>query len=147
MTIDQPALDGYFWASPQNDNLKEDFYKCWDQCMEAQCTEFYAPAILDIFTTADMEKIIPKWTILVRPGGKIILGGTDLYIMARAAIRRTNNLGMINNILFNRDYTPTRSLTSAESTRKFLETLGFKINDINVDYSNFTYTVEAIKAL
>ena len=144
-TINEPQIDGYFWASLQNEKLKENFYKCWEYCMEAQCTEFYAPSILDVFTTAEIEQLIPKWAALVGPGSKITLGGTDLYVISKSALKRTKDLGTINDVIFLKNFN-IKSLTSAESTRKFLETLGFKINDINIDYNSCAYTVEAIKS-
>ncbi len=146
LTIDQPNLDGYFWASPQNDKLDpaREFYNCWEYCMEAQCTELYGPSILEIFTTTELEEIIPKWAKLIPPNGKIILGGTDLYILSKEAIRRVKDIGTINELLFNKPYA-VRSITSVESTREFLETLGFRINNINLSYTDFTYTVEGIK--
>lgn len=146
LTIDQPQLDGYFWACPKNEKLDPNrkFYNCWEYCMEAQCTELYGPSILEIFTTSEIEEILPKWSRLICPNGKIVLGGTDLYILSKESLRRAKDLGSINDILFNKPYA-IMSITSVESTRKFLESLNFKINNINIDYSNFCYTVEAIK--
>lgn len=146
LTINEPKIDGYVWASPHNQEFKnqEDFYNCWNFCMESQCTMFYAPAILDSFTTSEIEQLLPRYEKLVQPKGKIVLGGTDLYLLCRESINRSKDLGTINNILFNKGYN-IRSLTSIESTRKFLQTMNFSVTKIDIDNSNFHYTVEGIK--
>lgn len=146
LTVSEPNIPGYFWASPQNTELKnpDQFYNIWEYCMEGQATEIYAPSILEIFKVTDLEQIIPEWAKLLAGGGKLILGGTDFYILAREGIRRAKDLGMLNEILFNKPHS-IQSLTSVESTRKFLESLNFGINKINIDHENFGYTVEGIK--
>lgn len=146
LTVNDSKMEGFYWASPKNEEFKtpEGFYNCWNFCMESQCTNFYAPSILDSFTCSEIEKLLPRYANLVAPKGKITLGGTDLYILAKESINRSQDLGTINNILFNKGYT-IRSLTSIESTRKFLQTLDFVVTKIDFDYSNFNYTVEGIK--
>ena len=146
LTVDQPAMGGYVWASPQSKELKNPagFYNCWEYCMEGQCTHLYAPSIMDLFRTSELEKIIPRWAKLIAPNGKILLGGTDLYILAREAIRREKDLGQINDILFDKSY-GIQSITSAGSTREFLQSQGFLVSNVLIDYDNFTYTVEGIR--
>ena len=146
LTVNEPQIEGFKWASPANDIFKnpEDFYNCWNFCMESQCTNFYAPLILDFFLTSEIEQLLPRYAKLIMPGGKIVLGGTDLYILARESTNRSKDLGTVNNILFNKGYN-IRSFTSIESTRKFLQTLNFSITKIDLDYSNFNYTVEGVK--
>ena len=112
--------------------------------MEGQCTHLYAPSIMDLFRTPELEKIIPRWAKLIAPNGKILLGGTDLYILCREAIRREKDLGQINDILFEKSY-GIQSITSAGSTREFLQSQGFLVSNILIDYDNFTYTVEGIR--
>lgn len=146
LTIEQPAKPGYVWGCPNNTELKnaQEFFKCWEYCMEAQATEIYAPTIMDIFQTSEIEEIIPQWAKLIRPGGKILLGGTDMYILARTALSRIYDLGTLNDVLFKKPYA-VQSITSAESTASFLKTVGFSIKDINIDQQSLLYTVEAVK--
>jgi len=146
LTVDQPPMGGYLWGCPQNKELKNpnEFYNCWEYCMEGQCTELYAPSIMDIFRTSELEKIIPRWAKLIAPSGKILLGGVDLYILSREAIRRSKDLGQINDILFDKSY-GIQSITSAGSTREFLQSQGFSVSNVLIDYDNFAYTVEGIK--
>ena len=145
LTIEQPAKNGYVWASPENTELKAtEFFNCWEYCSEAQCTHLYAPTILEIFRTNEIEEILPKWATLIPPGGKITLGGTDLYMVARSAIRRDKDLGTINDMLFQKQYA-VQSITSNESTAKFLRSLNFKITNMNLDEDSCMYVVEGIK--
>jgi len=146
LTVNQPEMHGYLWASPFNESLKnpQEFFNCWEYCMDGQCTELYGPTILDIFTVGELEIIIPKWAKLIAGNGKMILGGIDFYIMAKEGLRRAKDIGTINEILFSKSY-GVQSITSIESTRKFMESLEFKINNICLDYENFNYTVEGIK--
>jgi len=146
ITVDQPNIPGYFWASPKNEEIKnpQEFYNIWEYCLEGQVTEIYAPSILELFKVGELEQIIPAWAKLLGPGGKLTLGGTDFYILAREGIRRAKDLGMLNEILFNKSHA-IQSITSIESTRKFLESLSFGINKINLDHESFAYTVEGIK--
>lgn len=142
ITPSEPSIDGYIWASPQNKEVTGEFFKCWEFCMEAQCTEIYAPDILDYFSIGNIEKIVPMWAKLLCPGGKIIIGGTDFYILAKLGLRREFDLTEINNKLFKKD---VKSLTCANYTRAYLESLKFKINNVQIDSQEFAYTVEGIK--
>lgn len=144
LTVDQPCMNGYIWASPENKELKCEFYNCWEFCVEGQCTDLYAPSILDAFKTSDLEKLMPMWVHTVRAGGRITLGGTDFYILSKEGLNRSKDIGVINEILFNRDY-QLRSLTSIESLRGFFNKCNCKINNIILDNDNFKYTIEAIK--
>lgn len=145
LTVEQPCKNGYVWASPENTDLKvSDFYNCWEFCMESECTHLYAPTILEIFRTSEIEEILPKWASLIRKDGKITIGGTDLYLLSRQAIRRDKDLGSLNDMLFHKPYA-VQSITSTESTAKFLRNLGFKIVNMELDENNCTYVVEGIK--
>ncbi len=125
-------------------NLSKDNAYTQDYCLEAQAELIYGPDILDCFSTSELENLLPIWTKSLRVGGKIIIGGTDIYILAKNTINRTKELVDINEILFNRDY-QLKSLTSIESTKEFLTSLGFAISDINLNYETCTYYVEAYK--
>lgn len=142
ITTKEPAIDGYIWASPKNENLGPNFFKCWDFCMEAQCSEIYAPDILNNFTVSDIEYILPLWTKLLRPNGQLIVGGTDVYILAKAITSRKLHLVDINKKIFSE---VINSFSSANYTKTYLSSLGFKISDINIDYNQFAYTVKGIK--
>lgn len=142
VTTKDAAIDGYIWASPQNKELNSPFFKCWEFCMEAQCTELYAPNIMNHFSIEDLEKIVPIWTKLLCPGGKIIIGGLDIYILAKVITKRNKSLMQINKALFEE---PIRSFSSANYTKNFLNSLGLKVYNIELNYDNFNYTVEGIK--
>ena len=113
-------------------------------CLEAQAELIFGPEVLDYFSTSELENLVPIWAKSLRVGGKIVLGGTDLYILAKNAVNREKELVDINEILFNRN-NELKSLTSIESTKDFLVSLGFSISNINLSYDTCTYYVEAYK--
>ena len=104
LTFNEQPISDHIWASPFNSDLKENFYKCWEYCMEAQCVSLYGPSALNMFTVGEIEKLVPQWAKLIAPGGKMLLGGIDFYITARSGVRRSRDLLSINNLLFSKDY-------------------------------------------
>lgn len=142
ITTQEPAIEGYVWASPQNEKFGSNFFKCWEFCMEAQCSEIYAPNILNTFSVSDIEKNIPTWAKLLKPEGTMIVGGIDVYILAKAITDRKMSLVDINNMIF-----PNKinSFSSANYTKTFLNSIGLKVVDININCDNFEYTVKGVK--
>ena len=92
LTFNEQPISDHIWASPFNSDLKENFYKCWEYCMEAQCVSLYGPSALNMFTVGEIEKLVPQWAKLIAPGGKMLLGGIDFYITARSGVRRSRDL-------------------------------------------------------
>lgn len=144
ITTKEPAIEGYTWLSPQNDKMGPNFFKCWDFCMEAQCSEIYAPDILNYFTVSDIEYVLPLWVKLLKPNGKMIVGGIDIYVLARAINKRQLHLIDFNKKIFSE---VINSFSSANYTKTFLNSIGLKVTNINIDYNQFTYTVEGIKVV
>ena len=111
-------------------------------CMEAQAEEIEGPDILDLFSTDELEQLMGVWEKALKVGGKIILGGTDIFLLSKNIINRKIELVDINNILYG---SPKKSITSIESTKEFLISLGFEISNIEFDYDKCLYFVEAYK--
>ena len=144
VTTKEPAIEGYVWASPQNEKFGQNFFKCWEFCMEAQCSEIYAPDILNVFSVADIEKVVPTWVKLLAPGGTMIIGGLDIYILAKTITQRSLSLVDINKKIFSEKIS---SFSSANYTKTFLNSIGLKVIDVSIDYNNFTYTVKGVKGV
>jgi hypothetical protein len=125
-------------------NLSVENVEVNQYCMEAQADEIYGPLILDYFSTDELEELMELWAKALRVGGKITIGGTDLFILCKNAINRNKELVDINSILFGRT-NAIKSITSIESTKEFLSSLGFSISNINLDYDSCLYSVEAYK--
>jgi hypothetical protein len=113
-------------------------------CMEAQADEIYGPQVLDYFSTDELEELMPLWAKALRVDGKITIGGTELFILCKNAVNRNKELAEINNILFGRT-NAIKSITSIESTKEFLSSLGFTISNVNLNYESCLYSVEAYK--
>lgn len=144
VTVDQPHIGGYFYASPQNKSIKGDFLNLSDFFEECQCSEIYAPEILDAVEIKLGAQLMEVWTRLLGLNGKIFLGGTDPYLLAKISINRGINLKDLNDILFNRPYF-VRSLMSIEYVKDKLIKLNLQINNISIDYATSKYVIEAEK--
>ena len=142
ITPTNQELDGYDVFSPETH--KENYLYFWKYTLQYQPTEIYAPTIIDALNVDFINEFIEKIADYIRPGGKVVLGGTDLYIACKHALSRNVDLYTINQILFNKPY-QIASIGSISGTRKMLEDLGFSINNVEIDQANFMYTVEAIK--
>lgn len=113
-------------------------------CMDAQAESINGGDILDYFSTDELEELMGIWIKALKIGGKITLGGTDVFLLSKNAINRSKELIDINAILFKRDR-PIKSITSIESTKEFLISLECEISNIEFDFNSCGYCVEAYK--
>lgn len=113
-------------------------------CMEAQAESINGGDILDYFSTDELEELLDIWIKALKVGGQIIIGGTDIFLLSKNAINRSKELIDINAVLFKRD-NPIKSITSIESTKEFLISLGCEISNIEFDFNSCSYCVEAYK--
>lgn len=144
ITIDQPNINGYIYASPDNKELKQDFIELSQFATECEVSEIYAPEILDALTSDNITKYITEWISLLKVGGKLIIGGTDIYLLSKMIIHRNIDLKTLNELLFKRSYF-IRSFSSIEHIRGFLEAQDLYITNISTDYSASSFTIEAKK--
>lgn len=144
ITIDQPEREGYLHASPMNPNMGDKFLELHNVAHSCQVSEIYAPEILDALSFKDVEQYLRNWVDLLEPNGKILVGGTDVYILAKAALSRNLSIDNINTLLFDKPFF-TRSITSIEYIKNLFLRMGLSITDIALDYSVASYIVEAKK--
>ena len=146
LTIDQPTRDGYFYASPLNpdENIAKDFLDLGKFAHACQCSHIYAPEIIDALTFEDIQTHLAKWVNLLEPNGKILIGGTDAYLLAKSIISRELSMGQINSLLFRRPYF-IRAITSVEYIKGIFLQMGLEISNISIDYSVSSFIVEATK--
>lgn len=144
VTIDQPNIKGYMFASPQNESLKEDFVELKQFGSECEIDEIYAPEMLDAFEIANIPKYLSAWISLLKVGGKLVIGGTDIYLLSKASISRSLSIEDINKVLFKKPFF-IRSIVSIQYIRSILLQLDMDVIDISVEYSTSTYTIEAQK--
>jgi predicted SAM-dependent methyltransferase len=144
ITVDQPSIAGYIYASPKNEELKVDFTDLKQFVNEYEADEIYGPEILDALDLENVNKYIREWSLLLKTNGILTVGGTDLYLLSKYAIQRTNDLPTINELLFKRMYF-IRSICSVEYIRALLESIGMYILNISVDYSTSSYVIESQK--
>lgn len=146
LTIDQPSRAGYFFASPANENeeIAKNFLDLEKFAKSCQCSHIYAPEILDALSYEDIPKYISIWVDLLEPNGKILVGGTDIYMIAKSSVSRELSMDEINTILFKRPYF-VRSINSIESIKNMFLGMGLQISNVSIDYSISSFIVEATK--
>lgn len=144
ITIDDDAIDGYFWACPRNLDFGTDFGKLNQICKKGQATEIYAPDFIDYVPIEQKINILKLINDLTRIGGKITIGGLEPYLVSKHLSSRMISLIEFNNLLFKRSAS-VNGLWGIDFTKENLKSLGYKITDISIGQENLSYTISAIK--
>lgn len=109
----------------------------------AECEEIYAPAILDHIHHTELVQTLEEWVSKLRHGGKITVGGTDLYEMARQITVGSFPMNEANNKLYGQDlaWHSRKGCYSAMILRELLTQMGLKID--RVALNDYEFVVEA----
>jgi SAM-dependent methyltransferase len=118
ITIDPAPMDGPAFTG--------DVLTLEGVCDKADCTVLLADEFLDYIPAPALEKAIQSWCELLRHGGRIILGGTNLNDLARKWLSRSIDVGALNQAIYGN---PVRKagLHSLEQVEKVLVGNGIKI--------------------
>lgn len=65
----------------------------------SECTEILADEVLDFVSAEDTYPSLEYWSKLLRHGGSLIVGGTDLYEVSKAVVNQTLNIREANEVL------------------------------------------------
>lgn len=144
ITIDDDAIDGYYWACPRNLDFGNNYIKLQEICRPGQATEIYAPDFLDYIPLEQKGHMLTMCNDLLRNGGKIILGGLEPYLLSKHLASRMIALQDFNNLLFKRS-APVNGLWGVDVLKTNLQTLGYKITNVCIGQENLSYTVSATK--
>ncbi len=66
---------------------------------DSECTEILADDILDYIVAKNIHPSLEYWTKLLRHGGKLIVGGTDLYEVAKAIVNQSLKIREANELI------------------------------------------------
>ena len=135
MTVNEAPMPGYKYLDVDAEDFDGNYLEIPD-CSYGQAVEIYAPTILDYLPMGEHQKLVEYWSRLLSIGGKIILGGTDLYMICRSAVERTASIDQVNKVLFYKK-SQLKSLTSLQSTRRLLESLGLEIVKCDLVDNNY----------
>jgi len=133
ITVNDIPMSGYTYINPQ---YGQDISNLDNVASDNECIEIFADKIIDHIPIMNMFNIISAWCKKLRHGGKIILGGTDSYELARNYL-----LGNVDTITYNKAIYGTqdaawnikRSCISLKDLVDLLQQLGLKIKKKRLD--------------
>lgn len=105
LSVNKSPLNGYLNLDPAPvDSDSQPAYTGTFKDLSAlveisECTEILADEVLDYISTKDTFVVVEYWSKLLRHGGKLIIGGTDLYEVSKAVVNQTLNIREANEIL------------------------------------------------
>lgn len=88
ITVGAQALSGYTTIDPAGGEGKTscDFRSLDSVCGQAEATEICAPEMMDYIHSNDIMNVLKNWVSKLRHGGRIIVGGTDLYEVSKGVV-------------------------------------------------------------
>lgn len=111
---------------------------------DAEASEIIARDILDYFDPPTGDRALENWIRKLRHGGKLVVGGTDLYEVAKAITNYSLLPEAANKLLygsFTQPWEMKKHSTCLLATASWLEVKGLHV--IKKRLNNFSYCVEA----
>ena len=108
----------------------------------SECKEILADEILDFISAKDTFVILEYWSKLLRHGGYLIVGGTDLYEVSKAVSNQTLNIREANEILHGIDIKRINQMSIVDLC-ELLKSLGLKIMSKRIN--GFKMVVTAVR--
>lgn len=143
ITNSPDELHGYLVYSPIRGN---DIRKLDDDLVgDSECTEILAPNIIDFIPLNSLYLTIQNYIKKLRKKGEIILGGTDVYMLARDIAAKTRHPTEVNQYIFGgpNSWEFKSCLVGVTDLVGLLEGFGLKITHKSLDGLN--YLVKAVK--
>lgn len=142
ITIQPYELNGYLNISPlKGENI-------WQLSAEpAECMEIIAEDIVDYIPNADLENVVKNYVSKLRHGGKIILGGTDVFEVSKRISMQSKDISELNQLIYGVE-SPTgwgfkRGISSIIYISSLLSQLGLRITKQRLN--DCQYIVEAYR--
>jgi hypothetical protein len=113
-------------------------------CDLAECQSIIAMDVLNYFSSLETDSIVNRWILLLRHGGKLVIGGYDALSIAKGIVQRDLSLVEANIMLFgeqNMSWDFRRCIVSSMELVQALKAMNLKINKNIV--GNYRYTIEA----
>ena len=111
-----------------------------------ECLEILAPTIINYLPFNQLQQIITGWVSKLRHGGKIVLGGTDLYEISKRVTRGEIDTDLANVLIYGQQtgvWDVKRSQLNLKDVSDLLSHLGLKIITKKLD--GIDMVVEAIR--
>ena len=143
ITIDEPNIEGYLKISPMLGHYLNDISNLVD---DNECLEILAPTIINYLPFNQLQQIITGWVGKLRHGGKIVIGGIDLYEVSKRVVRGEIETDLANALLYgtqNGVWDVRRSQLNLKDISDLLSHLGLKIITKKLD--GIDMIVEAVR--
>ena len=114
----------------QSNVIKADIRNLDDVASSSECNELVAENVLDYLEFSESKAVLSHWISKLRHGGKIIVGGTDVYEVCRLFYKQAIDLQTLNSVLhgsFAQPWDVKMSHTTMEDLKDFLESQGIRI--------------------
>jgi hypothetical protein len=145
LILDGHPLSGYKNIDPHGygDEAKTvgDLENLHDIVEDAEATEILALDIIDFLPLNSVEPAISHWISKLRHGGKIAIGGKDLWQISKASYQKILGLAEANEVIHGTQERPRISHLTIDILIEILEKQGLQI--IKKRINKFDMTVEA----
>jgi len=114
----------------QSNVVKADIRNIDDIVANSECNELIAEDVLDYLELSESRKVLSHWISKLRHGGKIIVGGTDVYEVCRLFCKQAIDLNTFNSVIhggFSELWDVKMSHSTMEDLQEFLESQGVRI--------------------
>lgn len=147
LTVGGLSQDGYVHVDPvpgseDTPAFQGNFNNLTAVCDFGECREILATDIMDYVRADDVFSTLEHLSKLLAHGGKLIIGGTDLYELAKAIMNQTIDLREANVILYGNVVRKMGQL-SLDHLTELLLSFGLKIHHKRVNGLNMV--VEAVR--
>ncbi len=97
-------INGYTTIDPTGGEGKTaiDFRNLDSVCDTSECTEINAPDILNFIHGSDLMNTLQNWVMKLRHGGKIIIGGSDLFECCKSVVLGQISVSDANLVFYNK---------------------------------------------
>lgn len=148
ITVGTEPMSGYTTIDPSGGEGKTscDFRSLDNICGQAECKEICAPEMMDYVHCGEVMNVLKNWVSKLRHGGRIVVGGTDLYEVSKGIVA-----GQVDTVNSNKTIYGSANLYpfvkigmyTRHDIESILLELGLKIDKKRVN--NRCYVVEAVR--
>lgn len=146
--VEGQPLNGFLNLTPRmdkNNNSSDlkyaDIENIDEHVDDAEVDEFVAADTLDFVSLQNVHNVLEHWIKKVRMGGTIVIGGVDIYEVARNLSCHNIDVNQANMLLHGSDIPRNVQFTSL-GLREYLENrFGFKV--LKVKSEGFNYVITA----
>lgn len=143
--------NGYLVLNPfleqETDQVKRCDIKNIDNfCCDGECEELIAVNVLEYFNASKIPEILSHWIKKVAINGKIIIGVTNVYDVARCFVNGVINLETFNALVHGtneKPYLVKRSCLTSTLIENYLKSAGLKIMKRKIN--NYNVIIECVR--